>query len=118
MEESNTLFPKRGGIGLSNFAIYSSIVLGLMAWIFPVIAIKRMEKGQKTYNSLFFFASFIACALSLCMQILNTGILVQMQDFVSLSDTAMATLCAAIVLILVTIFTNLVAMNICDNNSK
>lgn len=66
-----------------------SLVLGLIAWIIPII---NLTRGKKQLNSNWFTLSFIsisACAISLCFQIFYNYYKVTVEDGVLLLTQCM-----------------------------
>ena len=87
-----------------------SLVLGLIAWILPVVALLlNNEQEQRKWVALS-FVSLSACAISICMQILYTRHLVQIEDWSALLDTMGAVAFAATVLLIVTLFLNVITL--------
>ncbi|MBM6618070.1 hypothetical protein JR050_10415 [Bacillus sp. RD4P76] len=83
-----------------------SLVLGLIAWILPILKLTRNNKQENNNWIVFSIMSISACAVSLCFQILYTYHLVKIKDWGALSDTTSAVAFAATVLLLVTITLN------------
>lgn len=94
-------------IGLLNLG---SLMLGLIAWILPVVNLMRYEKhDHRTWVALS-FVSISACAISLCFQIFNTYHLVKIEDLSALMDTTGAVAFVATVLLIVTIILNVITL--------
>lgn len=79
-----------------------SLVLGLAAWVLPVIALAWRGKGRM----LFSIASMGACAVSLYLQILETSSRVRLEDWSALMDTFGAVVFASTALLVVTLLLN------------
>ncbi|MGM0835123.1 MAG: hypothetical protein ACQEV7_03130 [Bacillota bacterium] len=94
-------------IGLLNL---SSLVLGIIAWILPVVTIMQSEKHRGRNWVALSFMSFSACAISLCFQIFYNYHLVKIEDWSALMDTTRAVVLAAAVLLLVTIVLNIITL--------
>lgn len=90
-------------IGLLNLG---SLVLGLIAWILPVVNLMRYQKPN--HKNWFFLSvlSMSACAISLCFQIFYNYHLVMIEDWTALLDTTRAVVMAATVLLIVTVILN------------
>lgn len=86
-----------------------SIVLGLAAWIMPVISIIRCRKTAVKMRMLFTVISFTACAFSLFMQIAEIQQRVILQDWAALMDTAGALVKISLVLVVITVVLNGIA---------
>ena len=94
-------------IGLLNLG---SLVLGVIAWILPVVNLMRY-KNQGNRNWAFLsIMSISACAISLCFQILYGYHLVKIEDWSALMDTTGAAAFAAIILLTVTIILNAITL--------
>lgn len=85
-----------------------SFVLGLVAWILPVVNLLRRNKAKSRNCIVLFMASISACAISLCMQIFYTNHLVKIEDWSALMDTSSAVAMVSTLLLVVTIVLNAV----------
>lgn len=94
-------------IGLLNIG---SLLLGLIAWILPVINLTRYDKNNPKNWAAFSLASMSACAISLCFQLAYNYHLVKIEDWIALMDTAGAVVSAAAVLLIVTILLNAITI--------
>ena len=96
-------------IGLLNLG---SLMLGLIAWIFPVINIKRFlyKKHEHRNWVVFSIMSISACATSLCFQIFYNYYLVKIGDWSALMDIMGAVTFLATGLLIVTITLNLITL--------
>jgi cytochrome c oxidase subunit 4 len=94
---------------MSGLLNLGSLVLGLIAWILPVVSLVRYDKiGHRSWAALS-VASISACAISLCMQIFYSDHLVRIEDWSALMDTSSAVAMVSTVLLVVTIALNAVA---------
>ncbi|MBY0146873.1 hypothetical protein [Neobacillus niacini] len=95
-------------VGLLNLC---SLVLGLVAWILPVVNLMRYKKhDQRMKWAVLSILSISACTLSLCFQIFYTKHLVEREDWSALMDTAGTMAFVAAVLIIVTIILNAITL--------
>ena len=94
-------------IGLLNLG---SLVLGLIAWILPMVNLMRYKKQDHKNWITFSMISISACAISLCFQILYNYHLVRIEDWSALMDTMWAVVLAASVLLIVTIILNAITL--------
>jgi hypothetical protein len=94
-------------IGLFNLG---SLILGLIAWILPLINLMSFEKYNHKNWAVFPIASISSCAISLCFQIYYHYHLVKSEDWTALMDTTGATVTASIVLLTVTILLNSITL--------
>lgn len=83
-----------------------SLVLGIIAWVLPVVNLLRDKKQENKKWVVLSFISISACAISVCFQIFYTYHLVKIEDWSALMDTIGAVAFASAVLIIVTIFLN------------
>ena len=95
-------------MGLLNLG---SLLLGLVAWILPVVNLVRAYRGDHHGNrAALSIASFSACAVSLCLQFSYQHYLVRIGDWAALMDTAGAVTLVATVLVIVTIILNVLTL--------
>lgn len=73
-----------------------SLLLGMLAWILPVIAIVRRK-----YGILLSSVSFSLCSISLMLQLLYTQYLVSIRDWSAIEDTHYAVVRAGAILLIV-----------------
>ncbi|TDL72114.1 hypothetical protein E2R56_16885 [Rhodococcus qingshengii] len=83
-----------------------SLVLGLIAWILPIVNLLRDKKQENKKWVALSFVSISACAISICFQIFYNYHLVKIEDWTALMDTIGAVAFASAVLIIVTILLN------------
>ena len=95
------------GYGLLNVG---SLLLGLIAWILPVINLAQHNKVNNRNGVVFSVVSISACAISLCMQIFYTNHLVKIEDWSALMDTSWAVASVSALLLVVTIILNAITM--------
>ncbi|WP_217587517.1 hypothetical protein [Lentibacillus saliphilus] len=83
-----------------------SLILGLAAWITPIVSLLRNK--QQTNNKLVTFSiiSFSACSIAICLQIFYNLHLVRIEDWAALMDTIGAVAFVSTVLVIVTILLN------------
>ncbi len=83
-----------------------SFVLGLIAWILPIISLLRIKNRDNKNWSFLSFVSISACAISLYFQLVYNNYLVKIGDWAALMDTTEAIVFAAEVLVIVTLILN------------
>ncbi|WP_121615469.1 hypothetical protein [Virgibacillus halodenitrificans] len=86
-----------------------SLVLGLVAWIIPII---NLTVGKKQMNKKWIaltIISFSACAIAICLQIFYNLYLVNIEDWSALSEMR-AVAIASTVLAVVTILLNVLTL--------
>lgn len=86
-----------------------SLVLGLIAWILPIVSLlKYKQQPQQNQNWVILsIISISACAISLGLQIFESYHLVKLEDWSALMDTMGAIAIIAAVLLFVTILLNI-----------
>jgi len=87
-----------------------SLVLGLIAWILPVVNLMRFKKHGNRNWVTFSVISISACAISLYFQIFYAYHLVKIEDWSALMDTMGAVAFVAAVLLIVTIILNAITL--------
>lgn len=95
-----------------------SLILGLIAWILPVVSLIQRNKAGHRNWAVFSVASISACSISLCMQIFYTDHLVKIEDWSALMDTSSAVAMVTILLLTVTILLNAALLIVYRKNSK
>lgn len=93
----------------------SSFLLGLVAWIIPVVNLIRYEKQNHKNLVALSIISISACAISLCFQIFNIYHLVQIEDWSALMDTMGALAIVSAILLNVTIVLNAITLIVYRN---
>ena len=86
-----------------------SLVLGLIAWIIPILNIIRHKKRGDNH-SIMTLLSMGACAIALWFQISYNNYLVEINDFPALMDTIGTLNWIAAVLLVVTIILNVISI--------
>ena len=88
-------------IGLLNLG---SLVLGVIAWILPVVNLMRYKNHGNRNWAFLSIMSISACAISLCFQIFYNYHLIKIEDWSALKDiTDNVTFVSAVLLIVTTI---------------
>jgi len=83
-----------------------SLLLGLIAWILPIINLNILNKAEHKNWFVLCITSICACAISLFLQILYNAHLVNIHDWAALMDTRRAVVLASSVLLVVTLTLN------------
>lgn len=97
-------------VGLLNVG---SLVLGLIAWILPVVGLIWISKHWVALSII----SLSACAISLIFQIYYNYHLVQIEDWSALMDTMRGVVVAATVLLIGTLLVNLISLIVYRRNT-
>ncbi len=97
-------------MSITIFLNMSSLLLGLIAWIVPILAIKYF--GKSTVKKFFRFSivSFSACIASLCLQLFEINHRVQIQDWSAIMDTIGSLTRIAVILAVITLILNILAI--------
>ncbi|NLL18414.1 MAG: hypothetical protein GX262_05250 [Clostridia bacterium] len=98
---------------MSGFLNLGSLLLGLIAWVVPVLSIKLSGKYVMKNCYLFIIVSFSACIASLCLQLFEINHRVQIQDWSALMDTTGTLIWVAVILAAITLLLNIMALGIC-----
>ena len=83
-----------------------SLILGLVAWIIPIISIMKDKKRENMTWFALSIISFSACTVAICLQVFYNLHLVKIEDWSALMDTMRGVAVAATVLTIVTILLN------------
>ena len=103
------------GYGLLNLG---SLLLGLIAWLLPVINLANNNKAEHKNWVVISISSVGTCAIALYMQILYGNHLVKIKDWSALMDTSHGVaLVSAILLVAITLNAITVAVY-CKNDRK
>ncbi|WP_342513345.1 hypothetical protein MKY34_00720 [Sporosarcina sp. FSL K6-1522] len=87
-----------------------SLVLGLVAWILPVVSLMRYKQGEHKNWVAFSMMSVSACAIALLFQIVYNHHLVTINDWTALMDTTESLVKVGAILLIVTIVLNVVTL--------
>ena len=87
-----------------------SLILGLIAWILPIVGLAQRKGTGGRNRAVFSTTSVSACAVSLCMQLFYSDHLVQIEDWSALLDTSHAVAWVSAVLLIVTIALNAILL--------
>ncbi|MGG3806254.1 hypothetical protein [Metabacillus fastidiosus] len=90
----------------------ASLVLGLIAWILPIVNLTREKKQENKNWVVLSIISISACSISLCFQIFYTYYKVTVEDWGALMDTMYAVALVSAILLIVTIILNAITLNI------
>ncbi|WMI80502.1 hypothetical protein [Anaerotignum sp. MB30-C6] len=101
---------------MSAFLNLGSLVLGVVSWIIPIVAVKQYGKRHKvTYFSVY---SFTACTMALVFQLFEIRHRVNTGDFSAIMDTIGAITVVSVILIMVTVVLNSTALYLCSTKNK
>lgn len=87
-----------------------SFVLGLIAWILPVVNLMRYKKHDHKSWVALSILSMSSCSISLYFQIIYNRHLVKIADWSALMDTTDAVAFVALVLLIVTVILNVITL--------
>lgn len=86
-----------------------SLLLGIVAWVIPLIAMKYpLKKCVK-----FIIFSLSACIASLCLQLFEIHTRVQIEDWAAIMDTIGTLIWVATILAVITIILNIMSFIVC-----
>lgn len=100
----------KGGINMISLLNIGSLILGLIAWILPIINLILYKNHNHKNWFAFSIMSLSACAISLCFQIFYNNHLVKIEDWSALSDITGAISFVSAVLLIVTITLNAIIL--------
>ncbi|GGB58208.1 hypothetical protein F3157_20270 [Virgibacillus dakarensis] len=101
----------------SSWLNIGSLVIGLIAWVLPVVNLLRSQKQGNEKWVAFSIISISACAISLCFQIFSNYQLVKIEDWSALMDTGGAVAFTSAVLVIVTILLNALTLIVYRNRT-
>jgi cytochrome c oxidase subunit 4 len=87
-----------------------SLLLGLIAWILPIVSLIKHSKTEHKNWVVFSTVSFAACSLSLFFQIVYQDYLAKIEDWSAIMDTSDELVFVSAVLIAVTIVLNVITL--------
>jgi hypothetical protein len=87
-----------------------SLVLGLIAWILPIMNLIMLNNQKHKNWAAFAVISVSACAVSLIFQLMYSNHLVNIEDWPALMDTAGAVVFVSSVLVGITFLLNAVTL--------
>ncbi|HIW33621.1 MAG TPA: hypothetical protein IAA29_12630 [Candidatus Paenibacillus intestinavium] len=93
-----------------------SLLLGLIAWILPVLNISRYDKRSRNWITLS-IVSISACSISLFFQICSFYERVKAEDWSALTDTINVIVSVPAILIIGTIILNVITLYIYRDRS-
>jgi len=102
---------------MSGLLNLGSLVLGLIAWILPLVNLMRYKKDGHQNWVVFSMISICACATSLSFQIFYQSHLVTIADWAALMDTTDAVVFVTAVLLIVTILLNVMTLLLYRNRT-
>ncbi len=85
-----------------SFLMLGSLILGLLAWILPIVNLMGYRKNWVILST----ASISACGISLLFQLLYAQHLVEINDWSALMDTINTSVFASKTLLIVTLILN------------
>lgn len=95
---------------MEGFLNVGSLLLGLIAWVLPIVSLVNYKNDKHTNWSTFSILSMISCILALYFQIANTAYLVKLEDWAAIGDLSGVTKFVSLILIVVTITLNATMM--------
>ena len=95
-----------------------SLLLGLIAWILPVIYLIGNKKHEHSNWGILAVLSISACAISISFQMFYNYHLVKIEDWTALMDTTRAVVIATAVLLIFTLLLNGLTFIVYQKNKK
>ncbi len=101
---------KRGALEMIGLLNVGSLVIGLIAWLLPIVGLMQSKKNDYIIWGLLSSLSLSACAIALIFQLYYQYHLVNIEDWSALMDTTGAVIFAATVLLVVTVLLNILTL--------
>ena len=95
-----------------------SLLLGLVAWILPVLSLIGNKKHEYSNWGILAVLSISACAISISFQMFYHYHLVKIEDWTALMDTTRAVVIATAVLLIFTLLLNGLTFIVYQKNKK
>ena len=86
----------------------ASLLLGLTAWVLPIVNLAKHNKAEHKNWIVFSVSSIGACAISLFFQIVYQNYLAGKEDWSAIMDTSGALVFVSAVLLFITIMLNVI----------
>lgn len=93
-----------------------SFVLGLIAWILPIINLIRHNKDKNKSWALLSMASISACVIALWFQILYNNHLVKIEDWAAIMDISEGAVRVSFILAVITLLLNAITVMVYTKN--
>ena len=103
---------------MSTFLNLVSLILGIISWVAPAIAIKKYNSSKSENYRKFYIISFSSCLASLSIHFFEINRLVQIQDWSSLMDITGTLKWLALILSAITILLNTVVYLLYKKNEN
>lgn len=101
---------------MSGFFNSGSLILGVVSWLIPILAVCQYNKGRKLKN--FSIYSFTSCAIALIFQLLEIRHRVKMEDLSAIMDTVGAVSVVSVILVIITFALNMSVACSCNGEDK
>ncbi len=89
-----------------SFLLLGSLVLGLIAWILPIINISRHKRNYNKNWDVYSIVSSSVCAIAICFQVIYSNYITKIGDWSTLMDTIPTSTLLSIILLIVTLILN------------
>jgi cytochrome c oxidase subunit 4 len=87
-----------------------SLILGLSAWILPIINLIKQNKAEHRNWIVLLFISMCSCTISVLFQIVYQNHLTEIEGWSAIMDTIWSVMFVSTVLIVITIILNLITI--------
>ena len=88
----------------------ASLLLGLIAWILPIVNLAKHNKTEHKKWIVLSFTSYSACAVALFFQNIYQDHLAKIEDFSAIMDTSQGLVVVSGVLVFITIILNAIVL--------
>ena len=89
-----------------SFLMLGSLVLGLIAWILPIVNIGRYKRNYNKNWAIYSIVSISACSIAISFQVIYSNYIVQIGDWSALMDTSGTSALLSMILLISTLVLN------------
>ncbi|MCZ0703852.1 cytochrome c oxidase subunit 4 [Natronobacillus azotifigens] len=100
------------------FLNIGSLILGLLAWTFPIVLLISQREVSLRKRTYFFVMSLSACSVALYFQLVNISYLVHIEDWTAIMDTVGGVVVVSGVLLISTILLNVITLVVLGRTSN
>lgn len=101
-----------------SFLMIGSLVLGLIAWILPIINIVRYKRNYNKNWDIYSIISVSACAIAISFQLIYSNHIVSIEDWSALMDTIGTSTLLSVLLLIVTLVLNIISVSMYHTKNK
>lgn len=98
------------GIIMISFLMLGSLILGLIAWILPIINISKYKVNYNKNWATYSIMSMSSCAIAINLQVIYSNHIVQIGDWTALMDTSGTSTLLSLILLIGALALNLISL--------